>query len=153
MIEKIKIENKKYAAGVLPVCLSTGRILLGKRGPKLEKEPNKWCDFGGKANNYETPYETAIREFYEETGKIVPIKIIPSFVNTTGEMDYYNFIGIVYEEFIPLVNVQTVDYEIEVSDYKWMTVEEFFKFPSSKLHWGLDLLRKKAKEQIKSLFN
>lgn len=153
MTKLVNIVEKKYAAGVLPVCLNTGRILLGKRGPKLDKEPNKWCDFGGKSNNYETPYETAIREFYEETGKIMAVKLIPSFVNTTGNMDYYNFIGIVEEEFKPLINVPTVDYEIEVADFKWLTVDQFFKFEKSKLHWGMDLLRKEAEKQIKDLFS
>ena len=50
-------------AGVLPVTIMKGTIffLLGQ-----EKSSRYWSDFGGSSNTYESVYETAIREGYEE---------------------------------------------------------------------------------------
>ena len=49
-------------AGILPVTFIKGSIffLLGK------ERNNYWCDFGGSSNLNETPFNTAIREGYEE---------------------------------------------------------------------------------------
>lgn len=49
-------------AGILPVTIFKGSILflLGR------EQNNYWCDFGGSSNNYESIYDTAIREGYEE---------------------------------------------------------------------------------------
>ncbi len=149
----LTIKTLKHAAGILPICLTTGRILLCKRGPKLETEPNKWANLGGKCNIGESPYETAIREFYEEGGCIMPVKLLQSFIDVKPDgFKYYNFIGLVQDEFKPKINKLTVDFEVEISDYKWLTVDEFFKLDKSKVHWGLDQLRVKAKQQILDLF-
>lgn len=146
---KFIIKKARFASGVLPVCLNTGRILLGQRGPKLDTEPNKWANFGGKPNPYETPYENAVREFYEESGKIMALKLIPSFVDSGKDnFKYYNFIGIVVEEFAPIIGKLTVDFEVEVANYKWLTLEQFYSFPTEKLHWGLVKFRKEAKTQL-----
>lgn len=50
-------------AGILPVTISKGTILF-----LLAKESNLkyWSDFGGSSKKYETKFDTAIREGYEE---------------------------------------------------------------------------------------
>ena len=50
-------------AGILPVTILKGSIifLLGR-----EQKSNYWCDFGGSSNTYESIFDTAIREGYEE---------------------------------------------------------------------------------------
>jgi 8-oxo-dGTP pyrophosphatase MutT (NUDIX family) len=50
-------------AGILPVTIMKGTIffLLGR-----ENHNNCWSDFGGSAHKYESVFETAIREGYEE---------------------------------------------------------------------------------------
>jgi 8-oxo-dGTP pyrophosphatase MutT (NUDIX family) len=149
----LKISPSNFAAGVYPVCLKTKKILLCKRGPKLETEPNKWCNLGGKSNPYETPYENAVREFFEESGRYIPIKLIQFLVSEKKDgFKYYNFIGLVDYEFIPVTNKLTVDFEVEISDYKWLTLDEFFKFPAKDLHWGAELFRKECKKQLLELF-
>tara|TARA_B100000787_G_scaffold91472_1_gene67587 strand:- start:3737 stop:4186 length:450 start_codon:yes stop_codon:yes gene_type:complete len=50
-----------HSAGILP--LYQDHILLGK-------ESRGWSAFGGKSEEGETPHETAIREFTEETAGI-----------------------------------------------------------------------------------
>ena len=49
--------------GILPVAKENGKIyfLFG-----LEEYDNTWTDFGGSSDGAETPYQTAIREGYEE---------------------------------------------------------------------------------------
>lgn len=50
-------------AGILPVTISKGTILflLAK-----ESKLKYWSDFGGSSKKYETKFDTAIREGYEE---------------------------------------------------------------------------------------
>jgi 8-oxo-dGTP pyrophosphatase MutT (NUDIX family) len=148
----LHILPSKFAAGVYPVCLNTKKILLCKRAPNLDSEPNKWSNLGGGANSYETPYENAVREFFEESGRFIPIKLIPSFVDEKKDgFKYYNFIGIVDYEFIPVTNKITADMEIEITDYKWLTFDEFMKFPKNQLHWGAEQFRVKCKKQLEDL--
>lgn len=57
-------KRKSINAGVLPYaydCKGTPFILLGQ-------EPNGlWADFGGRYEKGETPFQTAVREWFEET--------------------------------------------------------------------------------------
>lgn len=141
----------KHAAGVLPICKTTGRILLCKRGSKISN-PNQWANLGGKCNIGESPYETAIREFYEESGCILSVKLIPSYIDEHDDgFKYHNFIGLVDGEFVPKVNKMTVDFDIEIADYKWLTFDELLKFDKDKLHFGIKQIIKKAKEQIENI--
>lgn len=144
----------KHAAGVLPICRTTGRILLCKRGSKISN-PNKWANLGGKQNVGENDAPiTAVREFYEESGCIVPVKLIPSYVDEHDDgFKYYNFIGLVDSEFKPKIGKVTVDGDIEIDDYKWVTFDEFIKFDKDKLHFGIKQLIKNAKTQIKNILN
>ena len=145
------LRPENYAAGIYAVCLKTKRILLCKRGPKLENEPNVFANLGGKANIGEKPYETAVREFYEEGGVYVPIKLIPSVVDKKGNFTFYNFIGLVEDEFTPLINKLTVDMEIEITDYKWLSFKQFMDIKKSLIHTGVAHFRKEAEEHLKKL--
>ena len=54
-------------AGILPIALYRGAIylLLG------QERTNLWCDFGGSAIKNEKPFNTALREGYEELNGIL----------------------------------------------------------------------------------
>jgi len=58
------MEKNKFAAGVVPYLIIENQyyFLLG-----LERSNNKWSGFVGKSEIGETPQETALREFNEET--------------------------------------------------------------------------------------
>jgi 8-oxo-dGTP pyrophosphatase MutT (NUDIX family) len=58
---------EQFAAGIIPYTIFNNEIyfLLG-----LEKSNNKWSGFVGKSEPGETPKQTAIREFNEETALI-----------------------------------------------------------------------------------
>lgn len=124
----------KAGAGVLVICTKTNRMLLGLRSENVE-EPGTLGIFGGKVDDREKNFEkVALRELYEETGYDGNIKMIPAYVyKTTGKIkfEYHNFIGLVEEEFKPIL-----DWENE--DAFWMTYEEALNQPN--LHFGLEKL-------------
>lgn len=121
------------AAGVLPICSVTGRILVAYRS-KHVNEPHTYGVFGGKLDDGETsPIEAAKRELHEESGYNGHFNIIPAFVfkSSGGGFEYHNFIGIVDHEFKP-----AFDWETESA--KWLTLKEFIALKSK--HFGLQLL-------------
>lgn len=125
-------------AGILPYCTTTRRMLLGLRGPEAN-EPGTWGIFGGKFDDHELdkdPKEIALRELYEETefdGEDDMV-LIDAYVfqdKKTG-FTYYNFIGLVDEEFKTYLNWEN-------TRTKWFTYQEVEKLPNK--HFGLrDLL-------------
>lgn len=131
----------KLAAGILPYCPKTQRFLLAKRGPMISN-PNQWTNFGGKAEKGESPAQTAVREFREESGYRGKVKLLNPFPikNNKDGFVFVNYIGIVPEEFQPTtIGKKTVDGDIEVSASKWLTKEQLKKLiGSSVLHPGFN---------------
>lgn len=114
--------GKKIAAGVLPVCSTTGRILIIRRGLNQPK-PGLWACFGGK---FEPgidvdPKDTAKREFSEESrfqGKY-KISKTPLYVNQDNHSSFYTYVGVFGEEFIP-----DLESGNEAIDYGWFYLDE-----------------------------
>ena len=122
--------NYEYGAGVLLICPSTKRLLLGLRSDNQD-DSNVWCGFGGKGEPGETPIQTAMREVWEET-KIHPrtYKIITPALHINQNSDtfkFHNYLGIVDSEIIPKIND-------EHKLAKWLSLPELSKIP---LHRGL----------------
>ena len=136
-------------AGILPICRSTGRLLIAHRS-RYVQEPNTWGIWGGKLDLEEDEetlddIETAAeREFYEEAGYDGDLELIPSFVYRApgGNFEYHNFIGIIDEEFSPRL-------DWENKGFRWMTYEELLKLKNK--HFGLELLLQKDGATIQSL--
>lgn len=130
-------------AGILPICPSTKRILVGLRSEYVN-EPNTWGIFGGAVDSKENPKDSAERELREELGYIGKIKLVPSYIYTSpgGSFKYYNFIGIVDEEFKPRLNWEN-------SNAQWITMDELLNLPDK--HFGLTNLIENNKNQIISL--
>ena len=118
------------AAGVLPICTKTKKILLGYRSVECN-EPHTWGLFGGKAEGEEPIEEIAMREFYEETGCNVDVELLPALVfrDKSHGFEYHNFVGLVDEEFTPRLN-----WENEKA--KWFTYQEALDLKYD-LHFGL----------------
>ena len=55
--------------GILPVAYHKGKIkfLFSREALHGDEEPGKWSDFGGGKEGRETPYQTAVREGWEES--------------------------------------------------------------------------------------
>lgn len=118
----------KRGAGVIVIASSTGRILLQYRSIHIE-QPHTWGNSGGGAiDDGENPKDAAIREFHEESGYSGKLQIIPInvFKHSSG-FRYYNFIGIVEDEFNPIMD------RFETEGFKWC---ELSNLPSP-LHFGV----------------
>ena len=119
--------------------------MLIKRGLD-QPQPGTWATFGGKFEKGEDldPKQNAIREFVEESGYKGKFKISsnPLDVYRTNHLQFYTFIGLFDEEFVP--DLDTAD---EAIDYGWFYLGEF----PENLHIGvLDMFteNKKTLENI-----
>jgi 8-oxo-dGTP pyrophosphatase MutT (NUDIX family) len=100
-------------------------VLLGRRSPKAEWNPNTWCPFGGTIENTEHPLDTAYREYQEETqisSNLYKISSMPIFVKKTLDSNrqmhrMFLYLGILHCEIYPVIND-------EHSDYVWCPIEE-----------------------------
>lgn len=134
-------------AGILVISKNTGRILLGLRSSQVN-EPNTWGIFGGQLDDMETndPKKAALIELEEETGYRGKINLIDGEIFTKTDTDgnniftYYNYIGIIQDEYTPVL-------DWENDDYKWLTFDELLKL--RKKHFGLEFLIKNSKNLIK----
>ena len=114
-------------AGVLIICVKTKRALIGLRSAYV-KEPGTWNLFGGAIDAGEDPGEAARREAEEELGYQGSMRLVPAYVFSSGSFKYYNFIGLVAEEFEPQLNWET-------DKVKWVTYQELLKIRG--MHFGL----------------
>lgn len=114
--------DKKIAAGVLPICSKTNRILLCKRG-KEQNFPLHWASWGGgfEEEKDETPKDCAKREFREETRYDGKYKISSSPINIykNNFITFYMYVGVFEEEFIP-----DIISENEASGWGWFSLDE-----------------------------
>ena len=135
------------AGGCLPICVSTKRILLNYRS-KYVNEPHTWSVSGGKIDEGENIEYGVRRELFEETGYNKNIEMIPIFVFRTENktFEYHNFIGVVENEFKPILNW-------EFEKFKWLTYDEFVTIEPK--HPGLKLLLndKYSLNAIKKIIN
>lgn len=140
--------------GILPICKTTGRILLNFRS-SFVMEPNTFGTYGGKLDDDELEgldgaenaikqvrvlLDAAKRELEEETGYDDEMEVIPSYIFESGVFTYYNFLGLVEEEFEPIM-------DWESDGYQWVNLTEFLKIEPK--HFGLKELIKNNLEQIK----
>lgn len=127
-------------AGILLISRDSGKILLVLRS-SLVNEPGTWGMPGGKIDSpEESPMSAAKREAEEELGYKGPIEMKPAHVFKAGSFQFFNFIGIVPNDFEP-----TLDWEND--DFGWY---ELSNLPSP-LHFGVVSLLKNSKSDIEDL--
>ncbi len=131
------------AAGILPYSKSTNKFLLALRSNDV-LEPNTWGIWGGKIEeeDMDNIEQTAFREFEEETEYNGDMEILPSYIYKEEGFTFYNFIGLLDNEFIPELNW-------EQDGYKWVTIEELMTIEPK--HFGLKLLIENNKHQLETL--
>jgi len=127
------MHKKEKSYGIIPIRKQRGKweLLLVKHGKE-----GHWAFPKGHPEKGETPKQTAVREFNEETG----LHII-SFLNISPQKERY-FFGtdsdliektVVY--FAAIVSGKITLQETEISDFKWLTVEaaqDFATYPGTK---------------------
>jgi ADP-ribose pyrophosphatase YjhB (NUDIX family) len=137
--------EKVIAAGVLPICIKTGRVLLVRRGFN-QPQPGTWATFGGKYEEGEdlNPKDNAMREFVEESGFYGKFRISskPLDVLDTNHLKFYTFVGLFDEEFVP-----DLEKEQEAVDYGWFYLGEL----PEDLHPGVIDMLDKSKKTIENI--
>lgn len=128
-------------AGVLAISEDTKRCLIGYRSKDVN-EPHTWGVVGGAMEGNENPRKAAEREFREETRYRGPLTLIEAYVFKKGDFRYYNFIGIVPNEFKAISDWETEKFE-------WA---EYGKFPKP-LHFGLKKLIQNSKALIEAILD
>ena len=136
------------ASGILPFCSSTKRFLIGFRSASVN-EPHTWGNFGGAIGlddygdeeEHLSPEDNAIKEFEEETGFYGDIELVEAFTFRNDTFTYYNFIGVLDEEFDPTLNWENEDYE-------WVTLDEMQEYD---LHFGLESLIEESYDLLEEL--
>jgi hypothetical protein len=108
-------------------------FLLGREfRPNSKSNHNKFSDFGGVRNDHESPAQTAIREFYEETLNLISIDVYQLKHSLVSVFDnYYMFIvQIPYDSNLPFVyqnianSILISNNFIEKSEIKWLNVQD-----------------------------
>jgi len=126
---RTEIHDKNLIHRAVHIILTNGdgRFLLQKRSAIKKQHPNKWdVSVSGHVDSGEIYFDAAIRECQEEMGvENVELDriggLIPSAL--TGWEHIQIFAGVVSEESI------TPD-EVEISDHRWVTLEEYEKIKS-----------------------
>lgn len=128
-------------AGILLISKNTSRILLVLRSEYVN-EPGTWGIPGGKIDGSENPKNAAIREAKEEVGFSGPIDLIPGHVFNAGTFKFYNFIGLIEDEFQPKL-------DWENTDAQWFEINNL----PNNLHFGIKSLLSNSKELIQKYTN
>ena len=139
----MKDGERQLAAGIIPICKITGRILLGRRSMDSHY-PGVWGLFGGTFEEEDmNPKVTAKREFFEETKNTEPycISKTPVHISKNNFTTYYTYIALFDCEFEPYVN--GIDkHSQEHTEYGWF----FFKdLPENMIPELMDTFRDNAK--------
>jgi 8-oxo-dGTP pyrophosphatase MutT (NUDIX family) len=137
-------------AGILMFARSTSKFLVLKRSPGV-KESGTWGLAGGALNVdedgqlTESPEDGARREAREELGISNDMNLVPAHVFTSprGTFKYYNFIGIVEDEFDSGLG------DGENTALKWLTLEELKKLDNK--HFGLRSLIANSSDLLDNL--
>lgn len=141
------------ASGILPICMTTGRVCLAWRSPHVN-EGSCFGTIGGAVKRGMQPKESAQEELQEETGYTGGISLHPAYVfNDRGRFKYFNFLGEVPTEFG--FNPQE-DHAWETEAIEWMTFEEVqqqIKDSPHDFHRGVILLFQKSGKIIQQICN
>jgi len=127
------------ASGVIPFCIETKRFLISLRSTEVmdSNGVNYYGIFGGKNDDDDSsPEDVCIRELEEETKYNGNIKLIPLFIFKDKKFKYYNFLGLVPNEFEPNLNWEN-------EDAKWVTFDEMMNIKPK--HFGLQGLLNDSK--------
>ena len=81
------------AGAILPVCLHKGKLYFLFGLENEEADTPGWADFGGGCEDNESPYQTALREGYEESsGFLNPTELVKHGVFKMVNNKYHIFI-------------------------------------------------------------
>jgi UDP-N-acetylmuramoylalanine--D-glutamate ligase len=116
LVRKCMDASESFYAGGFLYNTKTNSILLQKRDEFAPSNPNKWSFFGGSSETGESPLETFVREFEEETRFVLDTTRILPLVSYQNEREHkMRHIFFVKTE-------KNIDVELqEGADYGWFT--------------------------------
>ncbi len=111
----INVDDKSKAAGILPIAIDSGRMLMGLR------HDGTYSTIGGFLCWGEKFREGAIREFVEETLYEGPLLLLKGYTYQSPVKDfrYVNYLGICPTEFEPQLDEENVEAE-------WFTLSQLY---------------------------
>lgn len=116
------------AVGAIIMSARTGRVMLNLRSDSVTYS-NYWGFVGGKIEDGEDVEVALHREIFEELGILLPVNVpkyqIDIFTTRNQKFNYYSYLVIVPEEFVPVLNSES-------KGYSWV---EFGSWPKP-LHPG-----------------
>lgn len=121
------IEKRQVVVSIGLARDSEGKILLQKRlDPLIPEAHEKWEFPGGRIEYGESPEETVVREFMEETGCVVKVKrLLPSVQSTIWfRSDSKEQQGIIICYEVELVSGVPVARDKKVAEVAWFSKEE-----------------------------
>lgn len=136
------------ASGILPICTTTKRICLAWRSRHVHIG-NCWGTIGGAIEEGSTPQANAIDELREETGYNGALKTIPAYIFKSGTFQYFNFLGLVPEEF---EFMPSSGHSWETDKIMWMNYQEF-QAALKRAHPGLVALYQHSKGKIEQVLS
>jgi hypothetical protein len=151
-----------FGAGIIPFSKVNNKLfyLLGK-----DNLSQKWCDFGGKSEKYETLLDTAAREGYEELNGLLGSKeyikkqLIATnlpIIKTNNQRHSCYLMRIKYDKNLPLYmnnNIKFINKHVpnivgrnglyEKSKVQWFSHEQLINFTEfrdyfTEIVWNLD---------------
>lgn len=117
-----RLKNGEYHLVVTGIIVnSNNQILISKRTNKKTLYPNLWECSGGSAKVGESSHYAIKREIYEELG-IYFKENEGEFLGTIQQNDYFRDVW----KFCKNIEEEQIEFnEIEVSDVKWVTEDEY----------------------------
>lgn len=112
LLEDLYLSKEKAASGCVFLSRNTGRLCLQLRS-STSRFPMTWGFWGGKVENNETPISALHRELEEELGSVPEyqkIQPLHKYTSPDGFFEYYSYVIIVNEEFIPTLNSESSGY-------------------------------------------
>lgn len=124
--------GKRSASGAIIMAQDTGRLLLGRRSPKVS-ETGTWAGFGGVIPRWSDARRNAVDALFKDTGFDGPVDLVP--LNTyrhdeSGKgFSYKNFVAIINSEFMPRMDKQH-------DDFRWFDMTDW----PMPMHFGLEAI-------------
>lgn len=109
------VDDKSKAAGIMPISVKSGRILLALRPDGTYSTIGGYLCWGEKFS------EGAMREFIEETLYTGPLLLLKGYTyqSPVKNFAYVNYVGICPDEFHPKLDEENIEAE-------WFTLSQLY---------------------------
>jgi len=103
------------------------KLLLLKRSKNKQMQPGKWGVVAGKINPEEEMKNTALREFFEETGINLEIQKLKFIKEVYIKWEGFEFVFNIFKyKFDKLIN--NIKLNSENEDYKWVDLDSIKEY-------------------------